>query len=108
MKTQIDRHALTELALYIHNDHGAYKAYFLPTCKTIARHYDRGQGDYEKGIKALARYTVLPAARQYLLEHGSMTDSVKGVFPPAIRQLVAVDLMQYFLDEYRAGSRFWE
>lgn len=108
METHTDRHALTELSLYIHNDYGAYRAYFLPACRTIARHYDRGRGDYEKGIKALARYAVLPAARQYLLEHGSMTEGVRSVFPPAIRQLIATDLMDYFLSEYRLGNRFWE
>lgn len=104
---ETDTHACAELALYIENDHDVARAYYYPALGTIARHYDRGRGDYEKGIAALARYAVLPAARHYILTHGSMTDSVAGVFPLAVRKIVAQGLMDRFLVEYRLGNRFW-
>lgn len=104
MTTQTE---VQELILYIENDYGTSKAYYFPTLAMIQKHYDKGRGDYEKGIKALARYAVLPSAKQYLLEHGSMIDSVRSVFPPAIREMVATELMDRFLAEYRAGNLFW-
>jgi len=105
---EIYRHEITELDLYIENTRAVARAYYFPTLRMIARHYDRGQGDYEKGIKAISRFTVLPAARQYLLEHGSMTDSVRDIFPKAMRDIVATGLMERFLDSYREADRFWQ
>lgn len=96
-----------ELLLYIENTWAIHRAYLAPTLTTIAKHYDKGQGDYGKALAAISRYTVLPAARQYVLEHGSMTASVKSMFPKVIRDAIAEDLLEYFLTEYRLGNRFW-
>lgn len=96
-----------ELDLYINNDYGVYRAYLLPTLRTVAKHYDKGQGNYEKALAAISRYAVLPAARQYVLEHGSMTASVRTMFPKVVRDAVAEDLLGHFLSEYRLGNRFW-
>lgn len=96
-----------ELTLYIENDYGVHRAYLCPTLTTIAKHYDRGQGDYGKALAAISRYAVLPAAREYVKVHGSMTASVKTMFPKVLRDAVAEDLLEYFLAEYRSDNRFW-
>lgn len=101
-------HEQRELYLYTINDWPVYKAYVLPALKSIAKKYDQGCGDYEKAISALSRNALLPAARQYVLMHGSMTASVRTMFPKPVRDAVAQELMDYFLSEYRFGNRFWE
>jgi len=97
-----------ELALYIDNDYGCHRAFLLPTLRTVAKHYDKGQGDYGKALLAISRYAVLPSAREYVKVHGSMTASVKTMFPKPIRDAVAEDILEYFLSEYRLGNKFWE
>lgn len=94
-----------ELILYAQNDHGAYKAWILPMLKACQRHYLRGDGDFEKAVNGFTR-VFLPIARQYLLEHGTMTDSVRSVFPPAVRQECGRHMAEYFVAEFRAGNRW--
>lgn len=96
-----------ELLLYIENDWAVHRAFLAPTLRTVAKHYDKGQGDYGKALAAISRYAVLPAAREYVKVHGSMTASVKQMFPKPLRDAVAEDLLEYFLAEYRLGNRFW-
>lgn len=97
-----------ELLLYMENDHGVYRAYLCPTLRTIEKHYLKGQGDYEKALKAISRYAVLPSAREYVKVHGSMTASVKTMFPKVLRDAIAEDILEHFLAEFRIGNRFWE
>ena len=99
-------HEQQELYLYILNDWGVYNAYLKPMFRAINKKYDQGQGDYEKAVTGLSRNAVLPAARYYVATHGSMTASVKTMFPKPVRDAVAQELMDYFLDEYRVGNRF--
>ena len=99
-------HEACELALYAENDQGAYKAWILPMLRACQKHYDRGQGDYERVIAGFQR-ALLPVARQYVLEHCGMTDSVRSLFPPSVRKEAAEYLAAYFIAEYRANGGGW-
>lgn len=99
-------HEAVELSLYAENDYGCFRAYILPMLVACQTHYDKGQGDYERMLKGFQR-VLAPVARQYILEHGSMTDRWADVFPVSVRREVAERFAEYFLDEYRLGNR-WE
>ena len=99
-------HEAVELALYAQNDYGAYKAWILPMLRACKKHYDRGNGDYERMIAGFQR-ALLPVARQYVLEHCGMTDSVRSLFPPSVRKEAATHLADYFLAEYHANGGGW-
>ena len=99
-------HEAVELSLYADNDYGCYRAYILPMLVACQKHYDKGQGDYERVVKGFQR-VLAPIARQYTLEHGSMVDKWSSVFPVSVRREVAEKFAEYFLAEYRAGNR-WE
>jgi hypothetical protein len=99
-------HEAVELSLYADNDYGCYKAYILPMLVACQKHYDRGQGDFEKVVKGFQR-VMAPIARQYTLEHGSMAAEWSSVFPVSVRREVAEKFAEYFVAEYRAGNR-WE
>lgn len=99
-------HEATELVLYAENDHGNYRAYILPMLRACQKHYDRGNGDYERVVAGFARI-FLPIARGYVLEHCGMTDSVRALFPPAVRRECAEYMAEYFLGEYRLNGGGW-
>jgi hypothetical protein len=99
-------HEATELVLYAQNDYGSYKAYILPMLKACQKHYDKGQGDYERVVAGFTRQ-FLPIARNYVLEHCGMTDSVRSVFPPSVRRECGRHMAEYFLAEYHANGGGW-
>jgi hypothetical protein len=98
-------HEAIELVLYAENDAGCYKAYILPMLKACERKYLRLDGDLTKMLNGFARIAC-PIARQYMLEHGSMTDSWHSVFPVSVRREFAEYFARYFLSEFHAGNRF--
>lgn len=99
-------HEATELVLYAENDRATYRAYIVPMLKACQKHYDRGQGDYEKVVAGFTR-VFLPIARNYVLEHCGMTDSVRSVFPPSVRRECGRYMAEYFLTEYHANGGGW-
>jgi len=104
----VDRysHEAIELQLYLENDNAAWHAYYLPVCRTLARKHNRGEFNRDLGIKAMRR-CVDNAAKQYNLEHGSMTTAWHDLFPKGDRDRVAEHLVDRFLDALRAGCPFW-
>ena len=99
-------HEATELVLYAQNDYGNYRAYILPMLKACQKHYDKGQGDYERVIAGFTR-VFLPIARNYVLEHCRMSDSVRSVFPVSVRRECGRYMAEYFLGEYHANGGGW-
>ena len=99
-------HEATELVLYAENDYGSYKAYILPMLKACQKHYDKGQGDYERVIAGFTR-VFLPIARNYVLEHCRMSDSVRSVFPVSVRRECGRYMAEYFLGEYHLNGGGW-
>jgi hypothetical protein len=100
-------HEARELELYLWNDNGCYKAYLLPACRVLAKRKDRGDFDYERGLRRM-RSAVDASAKQYNLEHGSMTTRWSDLFPKGDRDRVSAVLLDHFLAELRLGNRFWE
>lgn len=104
-------HEAVELMLYAENDYGAYRAYILPMLVACQRHYDKGDGDYERVVKGFRR-VLAPVARQYMREHGSVDDGSNPftrwstVFPVSVRGEVAEHFAEYFLAGYRLGNRW--
>lgn len=96
----------TELILYTENDQKTYFAYLEPMLRAATKHYEKGQGDYEKLLKGFLRVATA-SAKQYTLEHGSMAEAWNRVFPMSVRKEVATHFAEYFLWEYRAGNK-WE
>lgn len=99
-------HEAVELMLYAENDYGCYKAYILPMFLACQKHYDKGNGDYERMVAGFQR-VLAPIARQYHLEHGTMSDKWSSLFPVSVRREVATHFAGRFLAEYRLGNR-WE
>jgi hypothetical protein len=100
-------HEATELELYLWNDVGCYRAYLVPTCRALARLYDKGKYTHEVALRRML-YSVNASAKQYNLEHGSMTTKWSSLFPRGDRDRVSAVLVDHFLTELRLGNRFWE
>jgi hypothetical protein len=98
-------HEARELELYLMNDYNVYAAYYLPACRMLAKHHKRGTFDRERGIRGM-RYAVDAAAKQYNLEHGSMSTKWSDLFPRGTRDAVAAELVDQFLAELREGNDF--
>lgn len=92
-------HEARELALYLENEYGYY-----PTLERIAanmaRHYIRGDYNLSLSIKGY-RHLVDTAAKQYHLEHGSMTTKWSDVFTKKDRDQVAEYLALGFSTDVR-------
>lgn len=110
MTTQDNRdfysHEATELELYLMNDYAVHKAYLVPVCKNLARHHRIGRFEYERAIKGM-RHAVDAAAKQYNLEHGSMTTKWSDLFPVSVRNKVAEALVNDLLAAIREGNDWW-
>lgn len=100
-------HEATELELYLMNDYGVHRAYLVPTARNLHRKHKRGVFEYEKAIKGM-RHAVDAAAKQYTLEHGSMTDKWSNLFPVGDRNRVAQVLVDDLLAAIREGDLWWE
>jgi hypothetical protein len=74
---------------------------------TLSKHYQSGGYSKDRAIKYLERYLITPAAKQYRLEHGSMTDSWYKLFPKQDRLAAAESIADQFLGEFKLGN-FWE
>ena len=99
-------HKATELVLYADNDGAIYRAYVLPMLKACQKHYDKGEGDYERMLAGFTRI-FSPIARQYLLRHCGMSDSMRGTFPLSVRRECGEYLAEYFLGEYHLNGGGW-
>lgn len=98
-------HEAIELSLYAQNDYATHKAYILPMWLACQKHYDKGQGDFERVTKGFER-VLAKVARQYMAEHGSPFDKWSDAFPVSVRREAAEHLAEYFVGEYRLGNRW--
>jgi hypothetical protein len=105
--SDIYSHEAVELELYLNNDFAVHRAYLQPCLKSLAKHHDRGDFSRDGALLSLSR-VVNSAAKQYNLEHGSMTTKWSDLFPKGDRARVAEKILDDFLTELRLGNRFWE
>ena len=95
--------AATELELYATN----VKAYMHPTIKNLSKHHRGGDFSLDLAIHAIERYCLIPAAKQYKLEHGSMSDSWYSMFPKPVRLEAAESIARQWVAEFRLGN-YWD
>lgn len=98
-----DSIAATELELYAEN----VEAFIAPAIKNLSKHYKRGDFSLDLAIKSIERYCLIPAAKQYKLEHGSMTDSWQSMFPKSVRLEAAETIAHKWAAEFKLGN-FWD
>jgi hypothetical protein len=92
-----------ELELYATN----VEAWIKPVIQTLSKKHKAGVFDYEKAIKCVDRYCLVPAAKQYKREFGSMTVSWNSMFPKAVRLEAAEVIVNAWLEEFRIGN-YWD
>ena len=97
-------HEMVELGYYCEHDQFFAPAYYSPVYKTLGKFHKANTFSLDRAIKYLDRYLLLPAAKDYLKQHGSMTDSVKHMFPKAGRLKLAEVLALEMVGEFRLGN----
>lgn len=91
-----------ELELYATN----VEAYISPVVKNLAKHYKRGNFSLDRAIHSIERYCLTPAAKQYNLEHGSMSTPWFHVFPKPVRLEAAEAMARRYLAEFKLGNYY--
>lgn len=102
MKRDNLTHEMIELELYTKNNVG--RAYYEPAYKVLGKFHKDGTYNLDRAIKYIDRYCLLPSAKQYLLEFGSMSDSVKVMFPRASRSQLAEYMALEMVGEFKLGN----
>ena len=74
--------------------------------KTLSKKHKANVFDYERAIGCVDRQMLIPAAKDYQLRKGSMTQSWKSKFPKALRMQVAENIVDKLLVEFRLGN-YW-
>jgi hypothetical protein len=92
-----------ELELYATN----VEAWIAPAIKCLSAAHRAGIFNYEKAINYMDRYCLVPAAKQYRLEFGSMTDRWFDLFPKSVRQEAAQNIVDGWVSEFRLGN-YWD
>ena len=88
-----------ELELYFENEEWLMK----PSYKALSKAHRSGNFDYERALKFLFN-KYRQAAKQYCLEHGSMTDNWKTIFSVNDRKACALITLESMLGEFRLGN----
>jgi len=92
-----------ELELYATN----VETWIAPVIKTLSRKHRAGIFDYGRAIDYVDRYCLVPAAKQYRLEFGSMHDHWTDLFPKSVRQEAAKAIVDGWVAEFRLGN-YWD
>jgi hypothetical protein len=95
--------AARELELYATNVEG----WIAPVIKTLSKKFRAGIFDYGRAVAYVDRYCLIPAAKQYQLEFGSLTTRWFDLFPKPVRQKAAAQIVDGWLAEFRLGN-FWD
>lgn len=93
---------VAELELYATST----ECFIAPVMRTLSKKHRAGIFDYERAIYAVERYCLIPAAKQYKREFGSITDSWSGMFPKTVRAQAAKNIVDHALTEFRLGN-YW-
>lgn len=96
-------HEAVELELHVNNT----EAFIAQATKTLGKFHKAGTFNKDRGLAYLDRYCLIPAAKDYHREHGSMTTKWNSVFPKSVRAEVAESLLDQMVNEFRLGN-YWE
>jgi hypothetical protein len=92
-----------ELELYATN----VECWIAPVIKTLSKKHRAGVFDYDRALAYVDRYCLVPAAKQYKLEHGSMRTKWSDMFPKSIRSEAAESIVNSWIAEFRLGN-YWD
>jgi uncharacterized protein YvpB len=92
-----------ELELYATN----VEAWIKPVIQTLSKKHRQGVFDYDKALYYVDRYCLIPAAKQYKLEHGSMSTKWSEMFPKSVRDEAALSIVDSWVSEFRLGN-YWD
>jgi len=104
MTVFVDQDARVELELYSCNFSSSH---YNGVGKVLSKFHKNGTYDYERAVKYIERNLVLPAAKDYLMCNGSMTQSLRNTFPKNLRMIIAEDIANAFKAEFELGN-YWE
>lgn len=102
-KNTIDQDAVRELELYAVN---FSTAHYNSVGKTLSKFYKQGTFNLDRAIAYIERYLLVPAAKDYKREYGSMTTTWNRYFPKSERLVAAESIAHQFAAEFRLGN-FW-
>jgi hypothetical protein len=94
--------AARELELYADNT----EMWIKPVLQNLSKHHKRGNFSLDLAIHSIERYCLTPAAKQYNLEHGSMTTAWHHIFPKAVRLEAAEVMARRYSAEFKLGN-YW-
>lgn len=94
--------AARELELYADNT----EVWIKPVLQNLSKHHKRGNFSLDLAIHSIERYCLTPAAKQYNLEHGSMTTPWYDIFPKSVRLEVAEVMAKRYSAEFKLGN-YW-
>lgn len=103
MPKTIDTVAARELELYAIN---FSESHYNTVGKTLSKFYKQGTFNLDRAIAYVERYLLVPAAKDYKLCYGSMTDRWNVMFPKPERLVAAESIARAFVSEFRLGN-FW-
>lgn len=103
LMTVFDQDALCELDLYARNFSGRHYNN-IGIC--LSKFHRRGDYNVDTAIGFIERNLVMPAAKDYLLCHGSMSQNLRNTFPKGMRTRVAEMLEESFRAEFNLGN-YW-
>lgn len=98
-----DAVAARELELYASN----VEAWLAPVIKTLSKKHRQGIFEFERAVAYVDRYCLVPAAKQYKLEFGSMTERWSTLFPKPVRTMAAESIVRSWVAEFRLGN-YWD
>lgn len=103
MTATIDTNAARELHLYAIN---FSESHYNSVGKTLSKFYQKGTFNLDRAIAYIERYLLVPAAKDYQREYGSMTTAWNTVFPKPERLAAAESIAHSFVSEFKLGN-FW-
>lgn len=94
-----------ELELYATN----VQCWIAPVIRTLGKKWrdDRATFSLDRAIAYVDRYCLVPAAKQYKIEHGSMATPWHAMFPKPVRLQAAEAIVRRHVAEFRLGN-FWD
>ena len=92
--------AARELELYADNT----EMWIKPVLQNLSKHHKRGNFSLDLAIHSIERYCLTPAAKQYNLEHGSMTTPWYDIFPKSVRLEAAEVMARRYSDSCKLGN----
>lgn len=87
--------------------HASNLSYINNVGRTLTKFWLKDNFSYDRALGYVYRNLILPAAKDYKLCHGSMTQSWQTMFPLPERKQASEAILNNFISEFKLGN-FWE